>query len=287
MSPVTRKSPRVEWSLRLAHALIEGELGARANLAALVAEAKATGHTPGPAVDQRNWRLPGVIVDALGHLAQLPTVDLAAIVPIRRRQSGCTRGVGREFGSVTFHLKAIAGCGIRRASVGRGSRCTAYRMRASGESGTGRSGRHRPRARSRRGTPCADSGLIPGRASSSPLVDRGPPGRSRRIGSPRCRTACCQRGIPLDPTRRKMPLHIDDLLRYAVTVGASDLHLTTQMPGLSASMAPSGRSRGAGTRQRDDQGHGLRDPAGVPARAIRGGEELDTSHSIAGVVGSG
>jgi twitching motility protein PilT len=29
-----------------------------------------------------------------------------------------------------------------------------------------------------------------------------------------------------------VPLHIDDLLRYAVSVGASDLHLTSEMPGL-------------------------------------------------------
>ena len=42
-----------------------------------------------------------------------------------------------------------------------------------------------------------------------------------------------------------MPLHIDDLLRYAVAVGASDLHLTASQPGAFGSMAPSGPSRDA------------------------------------------
>ncbi len=38
-------------------------------------------------------------------------------------------------------------------------------------------------------------------------------------------------GIPTKTDDDSVPLHIDDLLRYAVSVGASDLHLTAAMPG--------------------------------------------------------
>ena len=34
------------------------------------------------------------------------------------------------------------------------------------------------------------------------------------------------------PGQANVPLHINDLLRYAVNVGASDLHLTSHMPAL-------------------------------------------------------
>jgi twitching motility protein PilT len=88
-----------------------------------------------------------------------------------------------------------------------------------------------------------------------------------------------------DATRRgsisPMPLHIDDLLRYAVRVGASDLHLTVGMP-------PSIRLHGA-LRPMEDvaalDSHALRDMIfgilpQVQRERFEAEHELDTSHSI-------
>ncbi|MGH9089331.1 MAG: type IV pilus twitching motility protein PilT, partial [Acidimicrobiales bacterium] len=85
------------------------------------------------------------------------------------------------------------------------------------------------------------------------------------------------------PTGDELPLHLDDLLRYAVEVGASDLHLTANMP-------PTVRLHGA-----------LRPLDGVPPldpntvremifgvlpqsqrERFEAEHELDTSHSVAG-----
>ncbi len=79
-------------------------------------------------------------------------------------------------------------------------------------------------------------------------------------------------------------VHIDDLLRYAVSIGASDLHLTANMP-------PTVRLHGA-LRPMDDVGkidnNALRDMIfGILPQTQRerfeADHELDTSHTIPGV----
>ncbi|HXW34268.1 MAG TPA: type IV pilus twitching motility protein PilT, partial [Acidimicrobiales bacterium] len=80
-----------------------------------------------------------------------------------------------------------------------------------------------------------------------------------------------------------LPLHIDDLLRYTVAVGASDLHLTTAMPAcirLHGAIRP---IEGCPVMTNDD----IRDmifgilPASQRER-FEEEKELDTSHSIVG-----
>ena len=76
------------------------------------------------------------------------------------------------------------------------------------------------------------------------------------------------------PDQTTMPLHIDDLLRYAVSVGASDLHLTAHMPALHpARTARSDLSRDAqsSTTRRSGTWSSAILP-GVPAGAVRGRE---------------
>ena len=81
-----------------------------------------------------------------------------------------------------------------------------------------------------------------------------------------------------------MPMHLDDLLRYASNVGASDLHLTSGMPGcirLHGAIRPI-----EGCPQLDNET--IRDMIfGVLTQALRekfeAEKELDTSHSIPGV----
>jgi twitching motility protein PilT len=87
--------------------------------------------------------------------------------------------------------------------------------------------------------------------------------------------------VTSEPT---MPMHLDDLLRYATNVGASDLHLTAGMPGcirLHGAIRPI-----EGCPQLDNET--IRDMIfGVLTQALRekfeAEKELDTSHSIPGV----
>ncbi len=82
----------------------------------------------------------------------------------------------------------------------------------------------------------------------------------------------------------EMPLHVDELLRYAVGVGASDLHLSTSMP-------PTLRLHGA-LRAMEEvpplDNNTLRDlifgilPQ-IQRERFEADHELDTSHTIAGV----
>ena len=81
-----------------------------------------------------------------------------------------------------------------------------------------------------------------------------------------------------------MPLHIDDLLRYAVSVGASDLHLTAPMPGairLHGAIRPIEGCPVLDNETIRDMVFGIL-PASQRER-FEAEHELDTSHSIAGV----
>ncbi len=80
------------------------------------------------------------------------------------------------------------------------------------------------------------------------------------------------------------PLHIDDLLRYAVSVGASDLHLTAQMPAcirLHGAVRPIEGCPKLSNETIREMVFGIL-PASQRER-FEAERELDTSHSIAGV----
>jgi twitching motility protein PilT len=81
-----------------------------------------------------------------------------------------------------------------------------------------------------------------------------------------------------------VPLHIDDLLRYAVTVGASDLHLTAMMP---ACIRLNGAIRAVEGCPKLDNDLIRKMIFGILPQTLRerfeAEKELDTSHSVAGV----
>ena len=143
-----------------------------------------------------------------------------------------------------------AGNGARRTAVG------------APPPGTG----HRPRPPATAATPPPAAAPKPAApAGARPKTGNGPAGRAH-LGT------------------TDMPLHVDDLLRYAVSIGASDLHLTANMP-------PTVRLHGA-LRPMEDVGridnNQLRDMIfGILPQTHRerfeAEHELDTSHSIAGV----
>ncbi len=283
MSPVTAET-RVEWSIRLAHALVQGGYETDSNLAPLVAEAKATGQSLALLLISRNLALPGVVVGAMAHLAQMPAVDLAAMVPSADASAAVPEELGREFGAVALQfdgnvlavafadppsaedVDALASrIGHRVNPVLADPTVIAHVLDLSVE-----------------GQPAPDSGLIPGPASSSPLVDTASvPGQVEAAPDV---TALLQRGIPMNPTDGDVPMHIDDLLRYAVTVGASDLHMTAQMPAAIRLHGAVRQIEGCPVLDNEtirDMVFGIL-PASQRER-FEAENELDTSHSIAGV----
>jgi twitching motility protein PilT len=283
MSPVTAET-RVEWSSRLAHALVQGGYETDTNLAPLVAEAKATGQSLAVLLISRNLALPGVVVGAMAHLAQMPAVDLAAMVPSADASAAVPEDLGREFGAVALQfdgnvlavafadppsaedIDALASrIGHRVNPVLADPTVIAQVLNLSVEEQA-----------------APESGLIPGPVSSSPLVDA-PSGPSDGNATEDV-TGLLQHGISMTSTNGDVPLHIDDLLRYAVSVGASDLHLTSQMPGAIRLHGAIRQIEGCPPLDNEtirDMVFGIL-PASQRER-FEAENELDTSHSIAGV----
>ena len=83
---------------------MQGGYETEANLAPLVAEAQATGQSLAYLLISRNLALPGVVVGALAHLAQLPAVDLAAMTPSPEASAAMSEAVGREFEAVALQF---------------------------------------------------------------------------------------------------------------------------------------------------------------------------------------
>ncbi len=103
MSPVTAET-RVEWSTRLAEALVKGGYETESNLAPLVAESRATGQSLAALLISRQLALPGVVVGALAHLAQLPAIDLAVMNIGPEAKAAMPDDVAEEYEAVAVQL---------------------------------------------------------------------------------------------------------------------------------------------------------------------------------------
>jgi len=302
MSPVSAET-RVEWSTRLAQALVQGGYDTESNLAPLVAEARATGQTLAVLLISRNLALPGVVVGALAHLSQLPAVDLGAITPTEAASAALALDVALEYEAVALKfdgsvlavafgeppstqdvdaMAAKIGCRVKpvladpvliaqrlRIAEGLVSTTAAVSAEASAEA---------PADDASANGVGSGNGTAP---APTPVVS-GDPTEAIPAGSGV--EALLEQGLPVAVDKGDMPLHIDDLLRYAVAVGASDLHLTAQMP---ASIRLHGAIRPIeGCPVFDNEA--LRDMIfgilpGSQRERFEAENELDTSHSIAGV----
>jgi twitching motility protein PilT len=277
MSPVTAQT-RIEWSTRLAQALVQGGYETESNLAPLLAESRATGEPLAVLLISRNLALPGVVVGALAHLAQLPAVDLGAVTPSGDAAQALPEDVGLEFEAVALQfddgvlavafgeppsqedLEAVSSrVGYPINPVLADPVLITQSLRSGGGSAT---------------TQGATVASIPVPNGAAP---------ERPTGVPTVQNLL-EHGIPAAATNGNVALHIDDLLRFAVSVGASDLHLTAQMPG---SIRVHGAIRPIeGCPPLDNET--LRDmvfgilPASQRER-FEAENELDTSHSIAGL----
>ncbi len=280
MSPLTATS-RSEWSGRLAQALIQGGYETESNLAPVMEEARQTGQSLATVLISRNLALPGVVVGALAHLAQLPAVDLAAMTPSPEARTAMPDAVGQQFAAIglQFDGNVLA---------------VAFSEPPSQEDVDALAAKVGFRVNPVLADPTVIAQLIglpdggippppPGPTSASPLVDDGTPPPPQTAGAPDVEELL-QTGIPAQATNGTMPLHIDDLLRYAVAVGASDLHLTASQPGsirLHGAIRPIEGCPALGNEQIRDMVFGI-----LPASQRERFEEeleLDTSHSINGV----
>jgi twitching motility protein PilT len=277
MSPVTAAS-RIEWSNQLAQALIQGGYETESNLAPLLQESRQTGQSLAYLLISRNLALPGVVMGALAHLAQLPAVDVAAMTPSPEALSAMPDAVAQQFQAVALqfdgNVLAVAfGEPPSREDVDTLAAKVGYRINPVLADPTvilellGSTGGAVPPP--------------PGPESVSPLVDVS---GSNGVATTPDVDRLLQTGIPAHAANGNMPLHIDDLLRYAVAVGASDLHMTASQPAairLHGAIRPIEGCPALPNEQIRDMVFGIL-PASQRER-FEEERELDTSHSISGV----
>ena len=140
--------------------------------------AQQTGQSLASILISRNLALPGVVVGALAHLAQLPAVDLAAMTPSPEARAAMPDAVAQQFEAVAAPVRRErAGRGLLRTSFARGRRRPGLQGRIPGQSRAGRSNGHHSVAR---------NGRRSGSTASRP-GSRVPSGRCRHAG-PRPRT---------------------------------------------------------------------------------------------------
>jgi twitching motility protein PilT len=270
MSPVTVAN-RAEWSTRLAQSMVESGYDTAAHLNPLVNEARATGRSLAYLLISSGDALPSVVVGALAHLSGLPAVDLAAMALSTEAGEALPAALGREFEAVGLqfdgNVLAVAFAeppvpqDVERLALLVG--CRIHPVLADPvviEAYLGGSG-------SDPGSMPVDEGNDDGRSEGPSPVDR-----------------LLSEGIPAAPSGGTMPLHIDDLLRYTVSVGASDLHLTAAMPATIRLHGAMQQIEGCPVLDNEtirDMVFGIL-PASQRER-FEEEHELDTSHSIAGV----
>ncbi len=285
MSPVSAES-RMLWSDRLADALVKGGYETQANLDPLMAEGRSTGHSLAELLISRNVLQAGVVVGALAHLAQVPAVDLAAIDVTSEARAAMPDDVAGEYGAVPVQvdgdllsvafaeppsehdldtLGARVGCRINPVLAD--PVIVARSLHRNG----------RPEANgSLAETPTRIPESVPDpTATGDPVPDEVEPSAvAERL---------LESGLPV-PADASTPMHVDDLLRYAVAVGASDLHLTAEQPGairLHGAIRQIEGCPNLGNEMIRDMVFGIL-PASQRER-FEAEHELDTSHSIAGV----
>jgi len=272
MSPQSTAS-RTEWSRRLARGLIQGSYVSEQTLTPILGEATETDQPLGSLLIRRGMVPAAVVVNTLAQLARLPAVDLASEPPspdvahlippllAQDHRALALRVVGAQ--AVVAFAEPPEPGDVR--SIGELISHQVVPVLADPTAIDHYLGIAANGAATPAGSPVANGG----QAAASTSLAAGPAADNS------------SRRAQADPD---LPLHIDDLLRYAVSIGASDLHLTANMP-------PTVRLHGA-LRPMEDVGRidnqTLRDMIfGILPQTQRerfeAEHELDTSHTIPGV----
>jgi twitching motility protein PilT len=276
-----------------------------ADSAALLEESGTTGVPLASLVVSRGLVAPQVIVTTFGQLAQLPTVDLYANRPSQDAVQALPPAVANDYGAIgyAFHdgtLHVAFGeppsssdidqlstlCGTRVSAV-LGDAAAIERLQALAQAGPAAS----PEAGAPAGAPAPAAPGVPSATAVPAATATQAPGAGQQMTA--AGNGSSNGGPPpssLSPAQAAsaaamdVALHIDDLLRYAVSVGASDLHLTSQMPGcirLHGAIRPIEGCPVLDNETIRDMIFGI-----LPANQRERFEEeweLDTSHSIPGV----
>jgi len=261
MSPSA--ATRVEWARRLTQALVAGGYVREADVTPLFDEASAGGSSFTALVIGRAVASPEVTLGVLSQISQLPVADLVNDPP-EPAAAQVMSAVGPDYGAVGYRIDGT------RLMV-------AFADPPDAEDVHALSGIVGYEIVPVLGDPMVIEGILRGPPPIGTTNGiQAPPPLSGTNGSASGHVA-----LTSEPT---MPMHLDDLLRYASNVGASDLHLTAGMPGcirLHGAIRPI-----EGCPQLDNET--IRNMLfGVLTQALRekfeAEKELDTSHSIPGV----
>ena len=280
MSPSA--NTRVEWARRLAHALVSDGYVEDAAVAPLLTEATDRGLSFPGLLISRDVTSQEVVLGLLSQLTKLPVVDLDHDRPSEQALAATPVTVAREYGAVGYRLdgdQLTAAFGdppdeedVRALSVLVGhvvvpvlaNPIAIERVLASID------------------LPAPPPAPVQGNGSAVLTGDLGGNGSSQPS-----RNGGSGGGVYASPNREESGeggLHLDDLLRYAVSVGASDLHVTTGLP---ACIRLHGAIRPIeGCPVLDNET--IRDMVfGILPQSMRerfeAEKELDTSHSIVDV----
>jgi twitching motility protein PilT len=277
MSPSA--NTRVEWARRLAHSIVSEGYANDADVAAVLTEATDRGSSFPALLISRNVTSQEVVLGLLSQLTRLPVVDLEHDRPSDQALASTPVTVAREYGAVGYRvdgdrLTTAFGDPPDEADVRALSVLVGYAV-----------------------VPVLANPLVIERVLAS-IEPPPPPAQSNGVaaatngaagaGSSEASFNGGQSGGPVTGPpggdSSEAGLHLDDLLRYAVSVGASDLHVTTGLP---ASIRLHGAIRPIeGCPVLDNET--IRDMVfGILPQSLRerfeAEKELDTSHSIVDV----
>jgi twitching motility protein PilT len=279
---------RVEWSRRLAQALVSSGQLSEEQAGTLLEESTKSGESVASLLVTQGIVTPQVILTTLSQLTQLPTVDLytnrpspdaiSALPPIVASEYGA---IGYAFHEGTLHVafgeppssddieSLSALCGSKVSAVLADS-AAIERLQALAEASPQPADDPSPTA-----VPTATA-VPAATATSSNGSDAGSGSNGSQTQASAAQAAAA--------AAAGVALHVDDLLRYAVSVGASDLHLTSQMPGcirLHGAIRPIEGCPVLDNETIREMIFGIL-PASQRER-FEEEKELDTSHSIPGV----
>jgi twitching motility protein PilT len=275
MSPSA--ATRVEWARRLAHSIVSDGYATDAEVAPVLNEATDRGSSFPGLLISRDVTSQEVVLGLLSQLTRLPVVDLDRDRPSDQALASTPVTVAREYGAVGYRLdgdQLTTAFGdppdaddVRSLSVLVGhvvvpvlaNPLAIDRVLASIEPPTAPAP-----------VPAPANGNGPSAASGDGAASNS--GREPMHASPKRDD---------DP---EMELHLDDLLRYAVSVGASDLHVTTGLPAcirLHGAIRPIEGCPVLNNEMIRDMVFGIL-PQTMRER-FEAEKELDTSHSIVDV----
>jgi len=283
---------RTESARRLADALVGGGYASEEVVSPLITEASTTGRSFAALLISRGGLAAEVVLGVQSQLTQLPVVDLHTHRPASYATDVAPVTVVREFGAIGFELQGDQlvmafndppdSEDLRTLSSLVGHPIIPVLAD--------------PRAVERlwRDQEGSESPAQPAEPTLPPdtvTVDLGNLGADVLSGATSGPDASAGNGgngsvVHANGSGEsdEMPLHLDDLLRYAVGLGASDLHLTSAMPAcirLNGAIRPIEGSPVLDNESIREMVFGVL-PQGLRER-FEAEKELDTSHSVQGV----